>query len=153
MAKRNKGINLKKVSKDIKKFLKDIGIKDVEINVEEKRITSVFDTSLKDYDDNIIARFDYYTNGLAVFCFTFDRLDVNEQTLRMINEANEKLLFFQVFIDAEKNYMRLMHSVMYVHEDDYDDYVANVLKEFVADSTIEVLTPLCILTEGNTGNA
>ena len=103
---------------------------------------------LKKYDDNIIARFEIHAKA-ALFGFTFDHLIVNEQTLRMVNAFNENNAFFVAYIDAAKNYLRLVHTVMILHEDDIYDYSLSVIREFISDELEPLLAPLCALSEGD----
>lgn len=144
-----KTANLKKIKKTMEKILKELGIDGAEYTLDEKKASVLFDISLKAYDDVIIAHFEYFANSMAAFTFTFDHLQINSQTLRMINEANQKLCFFFAYIDAEKEYLRMEHSCFHVNEDEYYDYACSVINEFVDDDTIEILKPLCILSEGD----
>ena len=147
--KKREEINLKKAQKELKRFFKFVDIKNVEYRMEDDRLIAIFNSSLKAFDDNVIARFEIHKDNKALFGFTFDHLEVNEQTLRMINTLNEKNPYFVAYIDAGKKYLRLVHTVMLLREEDVYDYAAAVLGEYRDDDMVPLLEPLCILSEGD----
>ena len=145
---KTEAFNPKKTLKELKRVFKHLDIDKVEYKSDESCVTAIFNSSLKKYDDNIIARFEIHAKA-ALFGFTFDHLIVNEQTLRMVNAFNENNAFFVAYIDAAKNYLRLVHTVMILHEDDIYDYSLSVMREFISDELEPLLAPLCALSEGD----
>ena len=141
-------INLKKAKKIWEDMSKELEL-EYEIKVEDDSVIWTFDTSLKAFDDNIMAYFRIFESGAAMFTFTFDRLVIDEQTLRMVNDLNENNYFFRAYIDSEDGYLRLEHVALFVEQDDLAGYTNAILERFVDDKLKELLTPLCILTEGD----
>jgi len=141
--------DIKKALKSLKRLFKDLNVNNVEYTTEEHRLVAVFNSNLKMYDDNIIARFEIYDNRTALFGFTFDHLEINEQTLRMINNFNENNPYFVAYIDAAKRYLRVVHTVAILHEEDVAEYALTVLNELASDEMVPLLEPLCLLSEGD----
>lgn len=145
---KKEGMNLKKVRKELKKFFaaKKLTFK---IEDEDRRVVCTNSLGLKPYDDDIFARFEYYENGTAAFNFTFDHLTINEQTLRMVNDFNERSPWLYAYVDTAKGYMRICHPSLLLHEEDVCTYTERVMSVLASRDLEAVLAPLCILTEGD----
>ena len=141
-------IDLKKASKSLKSLAKDLKV-DPKIEIEEERVVWLFDTSMKAYDDNVIAHFEFFANGTALFGFTFDHLEINAETLALINEFNEKNYYFCAYIDAKKKYLRLVHTIGRLYTDDVYDYALFVMGELTEETLTPLLAPLCTLSVGD----
>ena len=149
MKQKEQTTDLKKALKSLKHLFKEVGFDHVEYTTEEHRLIAVFSSNLKMYDDNIIARFEIYDSRNALFGFTFDHLEINEQTLRMINNFNENNPYFVAYIDAAKRYLRVVHTVALLHEEDIAEYALTILNELASDNMVPLLEPLCVLSEGD----
>jgi len=142
------GINLKKAEKELAKTFKEKGLK-VRISQDDGCLNVVGSFGVKPYDDEIFTLFEYYEKGAAVFTFTFDHLEINEQTLRMVNEFNEKNKFFRAFIDSNKKYLRIQHPLFHLDAAAVVPYTLAVLN-YLADKELQpILGPLCLLSEGD----
>ena len=141
-------LNLKKAEKDLNKLFKTKSLV-FQVQVVDNQLQCLSSFSIKHYDDDVFARFEFNTNATADFCFTFDHLQINEQTLRMVNELNEKNLFFRAYVETEKKYLRLHYSIFDLPQDKVADTTAIILSYLSDKSLIPLLGPICVLTEGD----
>lgn len=143
-----KSLNLKKAEKDLNKFFKSKGFV-FQTKIEDNQLQCLSSFSIKFYDDDVFARFEFNADATANLCFTFDHLQINEQTLRMVNEFNEKNFFFRAYVDSDKKYLRLRYSVFNLPQSDVVDAAALILA-YVSDKSLQpLLGPICVLTEGD----
>lgn len=149
MKAKERTLDLKRAQKELDRFFKEIEIDDVEYRNEEHRLIAIFDASLKVYDDDIVARFEFYDDGKALFGFTLDHLEYNEQTLRILNNFNEYNPYFVGYIESSNHYLRIVHTVPLLHEEDIVQYSLIIINSFASDGMESLLQPLTLLTEGD----
>lgn len=142
-------LDLKRVKKELACFFKEIDVDDVEYRSEEHRLTAIFDASLKVYDDDIVARFEFYDEGRVLYSFTLDRLEHNEQTLRVLNSFNENNPYFVGYIESANHFLRIEHTVPLMHEEDVVLYSLIIINSFASDGMEPLLQPLTVLTESD----
>ena len=149
MKPKERALDLKRVKKELDRFFKEIDIDNIEYRNEEHRVVAIFDASLKVYDDDIVARFEFYDDGKALFGFTLDHLEYNEQTLRILNNFNEFNPYFLGYIESSNHYLRIVHTVPLLREEDIVQYSLIIINSFASDGMEPLLQPLALLTESD----
>ena len=98
-------------------------------------------------DEDILLSVTVFDNEEAFVTFTLDKLYEDEESLELINAVNREQKVFQACIDDE-GYVVLSH---YVYNAGgaamFADTVKFCLNKFVSDLVLELLEPICELTE------
>ena len=140
-------LKLAKVEKILRSLFKNYGSDglDFEYEYDDDCVTAQCHLSLKSHDDDILASFNFYTGGNAGLDFFFDHLDLNEQTLRLINDFNDNVYYLKAHI-SEKGFLVISAPVEYLTLDTLDEYVGRVMNDLADDKAKTYLLPLTRLT-------
>lgn len=142
-------LNLKKVKKILEKVFGSYGSNglDFKYEMQADRLIAKNDLTLNGCDDEIYASFTFYREGNACLDFYFDYIDINEETLRLVNAFNDNVYYLKACIN-EKDCLVISHPVEYLTEKAVAECVERTLDDVVRDRTKQYLLPLTELTTG-----
>ncbi len=115
-----------------------------EITIENDHVNAKAELSIAGHDDGVLASFQVYENGFAFFSFLFDNIDIDEESLQLVEEFNENVLFLKA--EMGDGVLTLSCNCPCVTENSLEDFTIGVLNEIVDDDTTKYLTPLTDLT-------
>lgn len=98
-------------------------------------------------DEDILLMVTVLDNLEAFVTFTFDSLYKDEEALNLVNDVNNAQAVFRAFINDD-GYVKLTHYVYNAGSPrDFREVVSFCLEKFVEDDILELLEPICELTD------
>ena len=137
-------MNLKKKKKTLMAVLnKKFGL-DFEYSMVNGHLEGKNSITINGFDDDVYCQFRFYQDGLASYCFTFDKLEESGEVLRLLSEYNTNFRFFKAYLDD--GYLRLDHVGYCVGDKELAEYTKGIMNEIISDKSKQYLRPLCNLT-------
>ena len=118
---------------------------DFKFKYTDNRVDASCQLTLRNCDDHILAFITFFTDGSGRVSFYFDKLEINERTLKLVNQFNNNCYFLKACID-DKNYLVISCPAEYVTLNTVGKTVERSLNELLKDKTQKFLFPLTALT-------
>lgn len=121
---------------------------DTEVKNEDDRVVLRASCSIGALgDEDILLSVTVFDNEEAFVTFTLDKLYEDEEALELVNDCNREQKVFQTTIDDE-GYVILSHYVYNAGGPmSFAETVKFCLNKFVSDTVLELVQPLCELTD------
>ena len=121
---------------------------DVEVKNDDDRVVLSANVTINDLgDEDILLMVTVLDNYEAFVTFTLDTLYKDEEALNLVNDLNNSQAVFRAFINDD-GYVKLTHYVYNAgNPDDFREVVSFCLEKFVEDDILELLQPICELTD------
>ena len=130
-------MNLKNVEKQLRQSLNEKRGLNFEYKYEENYLDVACDITCKSYDD-----------GLISISFTFDKLDLSDTALQLINNFNKESVWLTAYVSS-KGYLKLRNNIFVGSEKAAVENIDFLLDHFLSDKIKKVLVPLSQLTYPN----
>jgi hypothetical protein len=141
-------INLKKVKSLIEEKIQDpldLEVK-YEFNDENKALKASTSITIKSFDDSILFQILVLENGAASVQFIFDKLEENEETLKLVNNVNNSIDVFKSWI-TDDGYFMMEHAILTIkNETEFLDTVNILINTLLNEESVAVLKPITELT-------
>lgn len=141
-------MNLKNVEKQLRQSLNEKRGLNFEYKYEENYLDVACDITCKSYDDGIYVAMDVYDDGLISISFTFDKLDLSDTALQLINNFNKESVWLTAYVSS-KGYLKLRNNIFVGSEKAVVENIDFLLDHFLSDKIKKVLVPLSQLTYPN----
>ena len=142
-------MRLDKAARLIMDEFSSLDFKMEELNAEKLILTASNVNAKAYFDDDIYCRVVAYTSGTVHVFFTFDMIDMDNVTLRLINDFNDNVPFLKANITTinDKTYLQL-HGANISCSDEtvIHSTVSFFFGELLDENTLEFLQPLTDLT-------
>lgn len=138
-------MNLKTAEKELRKLLNTKRNLNFEYKYEEDYLNASCSITAKAYKDDIYVSLDVYQDGLITIALTFDKLDLTDYTLDLINKFNTQSVWLTAYVNS-KGYLRLRNNIFVGSEKAAVENIDFILDHFLSDKIKEVLSPLSQLT-------
>lgn len=120
---------------------------EVKEDVDDRTVLSASITVNALGDEDILLMVTVLDNLEAFVTFTFDSLYKDEEALNLVNDVNNAQAVFRAFINDD-GYVKLTHYVYNAGSPrDFREVVSFCLEKFVEDDILELLEPICELTD------
>ena len=120
---------------------------EVKEDVDDRTVLSASITVNALGDEDILLMVTVLDNLEAFVTFTFDSLYKDEEALNLVNDVNNAQAVFRAFINDD-GYVKLTHYVYNAGSPrDFREVVSFCLEKFVEDYILELLEPICELTD------
>jgi hypothetical protein len=141
-------INLKKVKSLIEEKIQDpleLEVK-YEFVDEYKFLQASASITFKSFDDTVLFQILVWENGAASVQFIFDKLEENEETLKLVNKANNSIRLFKSWI-RDDGYFIMEHAILTnKNETEFLDNVNFLIDTLLNEESVAVLKPITELT-------
>ena len=137
-------MNLKKAQKTLEKVTKKVVGLDFTFPMVNDHLEAKSSITMRDFDDEIYCQFRFYTDGLASYCFTFDKLEPSDSVFEMLNDFNSNVAFFKAYL--EDGFLRVDHVCYEVDDKTLESYTKGIFSQLISDKTKSYLRPLAALT-------
>ncbi len=137
-------LNLRAIQKEMTRYLhRDLGLDDFEIEIEDygDNLTAKNSITMKGFDDDIFVSFIVFKSGSFGVDFVFDKLDINQNSLMLMQEFNKTSVWLSAFIRND-GYLVLRYNVMELGQDEVIENVRSIFNQLLSDKIKGVLAPL-----------
>lgn len=136
------GVNIKKIKAYLEKELsKKWANLDFECEYEKDSVTFAASLTLNNHDDDIRAIIEAYEGGGSLFRAVFDKIDLTEDVLRLLNEFNADDPFFKAYV-REDGFLELRHFFVCYDESMFKSYASEFLIRLADMADNEILQAL-----------
>lgn len=141
-------MNLRRYEDEIYDLLTTDFNLNIEVKNESDRVVLRANCSMDALgDEDILLSVTVFDNEEAFVTFTLDKLYQDEEALELVNDVNRGQKVFQTCIDDD-GYVVLSHYVYNAGGPrDFTETVKFCLNKFVSDTVLELVEPICDLTE------
>lgn len=102
--------------------------------------------NLKGFDDDITIVISAYSGGVVEFRAVFDKIELSEEVLVLVNQFNLGSTVFRAFV-REDGYLELSHGFVATGEDELEEYINEMLYSLIDLEEDEIMQTLTAFTE------
>ena len=137
-------MNFRRIERVLRKYLNGRRGLSFEYEVKDNRLEAKNSITIEGYKGDILFSIKFYQNGMARYCYTFDKLNRTPQVAEMLMDFNSNFPFFKAYIDG--GYLRVDHVAYIINEKDVEEYTSGIMSEILADNCKKYLAPISELT-------
>ncbi len=136
-------IDLRYIKKMLTRYLyDDLGLDDFKLEIEDDdNLTAKNNITIKGFDDDVFVSLIVFKSGSFGVDFVFDKLDISQRTLNLVQEFNRNSIWLAAFI-RDDGYFVLRYNVMELGEDEIISNTRSIFNQLVSDKIKRLLEPI-----------